>query len=199
MRCRPLPIVALLCVRAWAQPATLAGFSDEGAFILYVNEERVGRLTFEWKADGTFESKLTMSLAGQSADGIVVLTPDAEGRWIKAVVDDPSHKIVWERKGKSYRYTSPDRSDDQQWPEDALTFEPWTPPLITLALHRFDRNGEARQTLPGLVLYAKIVDANLVVERQDTVERVVNGRRVKLTRWGYAPAGFAFHVLAGQG
>src|SRR5258708_4322724 len=96
MRSRPLLLATLLGVRAWAQPATLAGFSDNGAFVLYVNEERLGRLTFEWKADGAFESKLTMSLAGQSADGIVVLTPDAEGRWIKAVVDDASPQNVWE-------------------------------------------------------------------------------------------------------
>jgi len=56
----PLLIVTLLGVRAGAQPGTLAGFSDKGAFILYANEERVARLTFQWKADGTFNSEITI-------------------------------------------------------------------------------------------------------------------------------------------
>src|SRR5437016_9701593 len=127
MRAWPLLIVTLLGVRAWAQPATLAGFSDAGAFILYANEERVGRLTFQWKADGAFNSKITVSLAGQSSDGTMVLTPDAEGRWIKAVLDHPSRKIVWEREGKTYTFTAPDRSGNGKWPDDVLTFETWTP------------------------------------------------------------------------
>jgi putative CocE/NonD family hydrolase len=198
MRLRPLLTLTLLGVRAWAQPATLAGFSDKGAFILYANEERVGRLTFQWKADGMFESKGVVSLAGQSVNWTMALTPDAEGRWIKAVLEEPTSKTVWERKGKTYRFTSPDRSDDEQWPEDAITFEPWTPPLITLALRRFDRTGEPSQTLPVLLLSSQILDANLLVERQDTVERVVNGRRLKLTRWVYAPVAHEYHVLADE-
>jgi hypothetical protein len=40
----PSIIVTLLAFRAWAQPATLAGFSDQGSFALFVNEERIGRL-----------------------------------------------------------------------------------------------------------------------------------------------------------
>jgi putative CocE/NonD family hydrolase len=199
MRSCPLLIVTFLGVRAWAQPATLAGFSDDGSFLLYLNEERVGRLTFQWKADGTFESKGVLSLGGQSLSGSMVITPDAEGRWTKAVLEDPSHKTVWEREGKSYTFTSPDMSGNGKWPEDVLTFETWSPPLISLALRRFDLTAGATQTLSVLVLNAKVFNsADLIVERQDTLERSVGGRSLKLTRWVYAPPGQEFHVLADQ-
>jgi hypothetical protein len=199
MRFRPLLIVAFLGVRAWAQPATLAGFSDEGSFFLYLNEERVGRLTFQWKADGTFESKGVLSLGGQSLSGSMVLTPDGEGRWTKAVLEDPSRKTVWEREGKTYTFTSPDMSGNGKWPEDVLTFETWSPPLISQALRRFDLTAGATQTLHVLVLNAKVFNsADLIVERQDTLERSVGGRSLKLTRWVYAPPGQEFHVLADQ-
>jgi putative CocE/NonD family hydrolase len=185
-------------VRVWAQPATLAGFSDEGAFLLYANEERIGRLTFQWKQDGTFASKVVVSLAGQSLSATVSLSPDAEGRWTKAVLEDPANQTVWDREGKTYTFKMPGTSGNGKWPEEALTFETWTPPLISLALRRFDKSGDAIQNLPVLVLNSEILDANLKVERQDTAERTVKGRRLKLTRWIYAPIGHEYHLLAGE-
>src|SRR5580692_10057646 len=148
MHSRPLLIGLFVCVRVWAQPATLAGFSDEGAFLLYANEERVGQLTFEWKPDGTFASKATVSLSGQSVHVTLNLTPDAEGRWTKAVLEDPASKTVWEREGQTFTYKMPGISGYANWPKDSLTFETWTPPLISLALRRFDKSGDAKQNLP---------------------------------------------------
>src|SRR5215472_14178222 len=87
-------------LRAGAQPATLAGFSDEGAFTLYCNEENVGRLTFQWKADGSFHSKITVLFAGQSVEGNLTIEPDAEGRWVRAVDEAASKKWLWERHDK---------------------------------------------------------------------------------------------------
>jgi putative CocE/NonD family hydrolase len=188
----------IVCARALAQPASMAGFSDEGAFLLYVNEERMGRLTFQWKPDGSFESKVLLSMAGQSLSSTVVITPDAQGRWVKASTEAPAYKTVWQREGETFKFKSPNRDANGHWPPDVLTFEFWTPPLMSLALRRFDASGESRQTLPVLVLDAKVFDANLQLERQGTFERVVNGRRLKLTRWVYAPAAHEYHVLADQ-
>src|SRR5258708_22695987 len=55
-----------------------------------------------------------------------------------------------------------------------------------------------RQTLLVWEMNTNIFVAYLIVESKDTVERVVNGRRLKLTRWVYAPAAYEFHVLADQ-
>ena len=180
----------------WGQPVTLAGFSDQGAFLLYANEDRIGRLAFQWKPDGAFTGTTTLSLGGQSTEQSVTITPDAQGRWVRAVAD----KSVWERTGDSYKLTSPELSfEGGRVPKEALTFETWTPPLMSLALRRFDRAGEKRQTLPVLVLNLEIVgDANLNVERGETAERFIHGQHLKLTRWIYAPPAHEYHVLADE-
>ena len=49
-----LAIAVLSVAPAWAQPAPLSGFSDEGTFVFFLNEERVVTHTFQWKTDGTF-------------------------------------------------------------------------------------------------------------------------------------------------
>lgn len=196
MRVGLLLIPLLYCGRALAQPASLAGFSDDGAFVLYANEERLARLDFHWKSDGSYESKVNLSFAGQSVSSALTLTPDAEGRWVKAIDDEPSRRIVWEREGAWYKYETRDRKGRGNWPENVLTFETWNPPLITQALRRFDSAGDSHQTLSVLVVDAKIFETDLNMERQGTVERVVNGRRLQLTRWVYSPAAHEYHVLA---
>ena len=78
----------LVCTSAFSQPATMAGFSDQGAFTIYVNEEKFGRFTFTWKSDGAFTSDAKITYAGQTVGGTLTITPDSEGRWIKAVAQD---------------------------------------------------------------------------------------------------------------
>jgi len=61
-------------------PAPLSGFQDEGTFLLFVNEERLGVMSFNWKPDGSLESNATISMAGQSRSTSARLTLDEEGR-----------------------------------------------------------------------------------------------------------------------
>lgn len=44
-----LTIAVLAVAPAWTQPAPLSGFSDEGSFVFFVNEERVVTHTFQSK------------------------------------------------------------------------------------------------------------------------------------------------------
>jgi putative CocE/NonD family hydrolase len=175
----------------------MAGYSDDGVFILYANEEPLARVTFQWKADGSFNSKMVLSIAGQTATGGLTLTPDAAGRWIKAIDTSPTRIITWEREGENIKVEAPGvMSGHGNFPEDILTFESWTPPLVTLALRRFDSAGEPRQTFPVLTLDSKLFKLDLALERRATEDRVANGHRLKLTEWIYAPFGHDYHVLA---
>ena len=80
-------------------PATLAGFEDEAMFSIYVNEERLGVSTAVWKKDGSYESRMSISLAGQSRSTATKITPDAEGRWVKAVLEAPVGETTVAREG----------------------------------------------------------------------------------------------------
>ena len=197
MRASILMAAALLTAPAWAQPVSLAGFSDAGSFIGYINEERITRSTFVWKPDGTFQTETVISIAGQSWTGLVSLTPDSQGRWIKASYDHNVGKTVVEREGNNVTITSPHVSGKGTMPPDVLVFQDDSPALISQALLRYDRQKGGRQTFGVLMLRGeKTEGGDLTLERQDTVERTVAGRTLKLTRWTYTLPFCEVHVLA---
>jgi uncharacterized protein len=188
---------ALLAAQAWAQPASLSGFSDEGTFFLYLNEERIAKLTFQWKPDGAFESKVILSLAGQSSPGAVTLTPDAEGRWIKVVRENDLGKSVFQREDNTFTVTLPGGAGNGTMPENLLTFEDYSPALISQALLRYDMTKGGAQAFPVLKLNDLAIE-DLTLERQDAVERTVGGRALKLSRWIYSLSNCDIRVLSGQ-
>jgi hypothetical protein len=92
---RCLFLIAVIGFRAYSQPATLAGFSDSGTFAFYANEDRLGTLTFEWKPNGSFEAKAVIAIDKQESVSTVSLTPDAEGRWVKALLRGSKDTTTW--------------------------------------------------------------------------------------------------------
>ena len=147
-----LAIAVLAAAPAWSQPAPLSGFSDAGSFAIFVNEERVVTHTFQWKTDGTFESKTVTSVAGQTAESTLTITPDAEGRWIAAVVETAAGNIVMKRDGSEVTMTVRDKPTTLHLKEDALTFQGTSLALISQALRRYDAAKGGKQEFPCLVL-----------------------------------------------
>src|ERR1700736_375596 len=90
-----LLLLAFMAARAFAQVAPLSGYSDEGTFFLYLNEERAGSITFRWKADGNFESKAILTI-GEASPRTLAITPDAEGRWVRSIFENRLGKTVVE-------------------------------------------------------------------------------------------------------
>ena len=192
--------IATLAARAWSQPAPLSGFSDQGAFSLYANEERIGRLTFHWKPDGNFESSVALTVAGQSAGGWLSVIADTEGRWTKATLLSPTDRRIFERDGQDIRMTFSDENGKATVPENLLVFEHYSPALITQALRAYDRAHGGRQKFPLLDLsddFEEPRSYEVVLEAQGTEQRIVGGRRLQLTRWLYTLTGCELHVLAG--
>ena len=195
--CIPL-VSALLAARAFAQPAPLSGFSDGGAFLLYLNEERAGRIVFSWQPDGHFESSFVRTPGGDAPRSTLSLTPDAEGRWTQAIFEDGHGKTTIQRKGAGdLTVASRDRNGQGTLPPDMLVYEEIAPALISQALRRYDAAEGGRQTF-GVLEVSKVEGGALTLERQDVSERTVGGRKLKLARWVYARPGSELHVLAGE-
>src|SRR5215471_9248670 len=195
---RCLFFIAVIGFRAYSQPATLAGFSDSGVFALYANEDRLGTLTFEWKPNGSFEAKAVIAIDKQEAASTVSLTPDAEGRWVKALLRGSKDTTTWESDGETLHFNSPDANGKGEWPLDSLTFEAYTPPLMTQALRRYDAATGGAQNFPVILLNLSTFDhQTLTVERLGTRDYNIGARRIALTRWAFRPPGHSYRVLAG--
>jgi hypothetical protein len=81
-------------------------------------------------------------------------------------------------------------------PLDLLAFDDDSPALISQALRRYDASNGGPQTFEG-VMFRNSEGGPLTIERKETFERTVAGRRLKLTRWSYALSDFELDVLAG--
>src|SRR5271157_3368394 len=189
-----LSLALLAAAPEFSQPAPLSGFSDEGTFVFLVNEERVVTHTFQWKTDGTFESKTVTSVAGQTAESTLVITPDAEGRWITAVVESAAGKVVIKRDGADVTTTVRDKPTTIHLKPDVLTLQGTSLALISQALRRYDAAKGGKQEFPCMVLGASWVTVSLVPKK--TLERTVGARDLSLTEWVYGVPGTDITVLA---
>lgn len=176
-------------------PVSMAGFEDEGVFYVYKNEDRIVTSRFKWRADGRFESDNTLSLAGQSVQFAFEYTPDADGRFVRIEIDQPQGPAVVEREGHTGRITFKEQTTTVTFKPETVLFENFTPALMTLAVKRYDRAAGGKQSFPVFVVGAAVLEASL--EYEDTVERAVGGRDLKLDRYTYFFPGVDIHIWAG--
>lgn len=172
---------------ATALPASLAGFTDQGEFDLYKDEERIVAIEFTWKPDGAFENTSTITMAGQSVTRKVTIEPDADGRWKKITADTPLGPAILEREGGTARRTLNEKVDTIPMRPGAVMFENFSPALMAHAVRQYDQAKAGKQTFPLFIVPAIVMEGSL--ERMDTVERMIGGRDVRFTRYTYGVPG----------
>ncbi len=170
-----------------AQPLPLSGYQDEGTFYLFAKETRLAKITFKWRPDGSFESKSTLSMAGQSVDQSFKVTPDKDGRWVKLTADSPRAPATVERTGGVAKRTVKDKSTTVDLKPDTGLFENFSPVLMTQQVRLYDQKKGGKQTFPVLVVPG--VMADVALERKDPTERTVGGKDVKFSRYLYSMLG----------
>ncbi len=110
-----------------AQPASLAGFEDQGAFHLYINEDPIGTITFRWLADGTFENEAVLTLGGQSTKMTDSIAVDKDGRWVKMTSRSAVADIESVRDGDDVRITVKGKTQTTKLKADARVFSNYGP------------------------------------------------------------------------
>jgi putative CocE/NonD family hydrolase len=173
-------------------PLPLSGYSDEGVFFLYVNEVRFATTNFQWKTDGSFESKRTLSLGGQSVEQSFKVTPGKDGRWNKIAVDSPRGPVTLERDGDVARRTLKGKVETINLKPNSGMFENFSPVLMTGLVRLYDQAKGGKQTFPVFAVPAMFTD--VTVERREPVERSVGGRDVKFARYAYGMLGIDINL-----
>lgn len=164
-------------------PVSMAGFEDKGVFFLFKGEDRIVTSTFDWQKDGTFKSENVLAMAGQEVRFAFKYTPDADGRFLKIDIEQPQGPATVERDGETARITFKETKLNVTFKPDTILFENFSPALMTLAVKRYDRAKGGDQKLAVFVVGQAVVDAS--IEYQDTIERTLGGRDLKLDRFMY--------------
>src|SRR5579862_7200384 len=76
----------------------LSGFSDEGTFIYYSNQqEQIGTASFKWSSSGAYENKFVQTVFdGQKVTSEMRVSPDSEGRWSEISIKSPLGAVLLE-------------------------------------------------------------------------------------------------------
>ncbi len=174
-----------------AEPDTLTYpmrvLQDRGNFTFYVNEEILVRERFEWQADGSFSSHYTLSLAGQTVRTSLRISVDEHGYWTRIAMTTPRGPVEIVKEGGKARITQGDKVRTVTLRKGTVLFENFSPALMSQAVFAYDQERGGKQTFPLFILPSVIMDASL--ERLDTVERSVMGRRQTFTRYRYGLPG----------
>lgn len=178
-------LVAAVCLAA--QPAPMSGFRDEGVFLLYKGEERVGVIKFRWQADGAFWNEITLSMAGQSVLTTTAVAVDREGRWVKIEVTSPMGVMTAVREGDQFRRTFKEKTETARIKPEARLFDNYGPVLMSQAVRLYDKAKGGKQEFPVVITPGVSMGASL--EYKDKVERSVAGRDMEFARYVYHIAG----------
>ncbi|MCK4342844.1 MAG: CocE/NonD family hydrolase [Phycisphaerae bacterium] len=166
-----------------ALPASLAGFSDQGEFLIYKNEERVATIEFKWEPDGSYENKCTIEMAGQSVSMSFTITPGPDGIWQRLDAESPLGPITLEREGGVVRRTMKDEVNTIDMKPGAVLWENYAPALISQIVSQYDQAAGGEQTFPLFIIPSIVMDATL--ERIEPAERALGSRDIQFARYKY--------------
>jgi putative CocE/NonD family hydrolase len=166
-------------------PAPLSGFSDDGVLAIYVNEDRVGTVYMGWKKDGSFDNRVVLQVAGQTAERRTVLTPDAEGRWVKFTTSIGGVEISAERTGSTATRTVRGGATTSNLPvrQGSFVFDNNGFGSVSQSLRAYDRAKGGAQKFPLLIIGGG--GTTLTIELLEKTTRAVAGRDLSLTRFRY--------------
>jgi len=187
--------LAALCLLA--QPAPISGFQDEGVFLLYKDEERVGAMKFRWQPDGTFSNEMTVSMAGQSVVISTAVAVDREGRWVKIEMKAPTGPIVAVREGDELRRTFKEKTTTEKIKPGARLFDNYGPVLMGQAVRLYDHAKGGKQGFPLVITPGVAMEGSL--EFKDKTERSVGGKDVAFSRYVYSLAGIDITIWVDAG
>ncbi len=187
MLARAAVIGAVLCAGAYAQPASLAGFKDEGTFHLFVNEERIGTMKFKWSSDGAFQNEAVLSMAGQSVTTVDTITVDAEGRWTRLEIKAPTGTVTAVREGDTARRTFKEKTEIIKVKPGSVLFANYGPALMGMAVRNYDRAKGGKQPLDVVILPGVAMEGS--IEFKSRVERTVAGKDLSLDHFVFTIVG----------
>ncbi|HLJ46956.1 MAG TPA: CocE/NonD family hydrolase [Bryobacteraceae bacterium] len=179
-------------------PATLAGFEDCSTFVIFYNEERLGTQDSVWRADGSFESRSLMQVAGQSIEASAKIVPDTEGRWQKMTFQSAIGTRCINRTGTAVTHTfknaNTEKTSTFETEAGAVLFEGNSMALISQALRLYSVEQGGVQKFP--VLMESKLAAELSLQAGEQMVRDVDGKKLVLNSFVYGLPGIDIRAWA---
>jgi hypothetical protein len=129
-----------------------------------LQEQTLGTMDVEWRADGSLTSRSRIVYAGQTLETSLGIVPGEEGRWREIVCRLAAGTLTVTRAGTAMTRRFAERTSTLETPEEFI-FDNEAPILISQALRRYDRVLGGAQTFPLLLAIKKPVELILESRR----------------------------------
>jgi serine beta-lactamase-like protein LACTB len=148
---------------------SMAGMADEGVFELYRNNELAATTTFQWQADGSYESGVTEVQKNKNVYSAIKIKVDETGQWSSIQRESPQGLQTFLRNESSAIIRT-----------GTIPCVSRNPALLSLIIRAYDQAKTGQQTFRQFVI--PDIDAiEIRITRLDPVEGPVKGRLLKLT------------------
>ena len=166
--------------------AKVSGFSDQAAFLLFLNGTLILTNFVAWKASGTFESKGEGIAEGDKIRMATTLSSDSAGYWSEVRMEIPIHKTGVKLTGNMAVLTLPDGETK------TVPLKPGVFPFVgmvglNLYTRFYDELKGGKQFLPILIPHKKVDEIS--VERKRQFQRTHAGKQWELREFELKAAG----------
>jgi hypothetical protein len=138
-------------------PATLAGFEDQGKFRIYVNEEPIAEILFNWAKNGFVSSTVTLKMAGQSVTVETKIEADAKGLWTRILQSSAQGKAELTRTDGTVSRTivtstAKEIKDTIELKPGVVLFDNYGPALMSQMIRLYDSQKGGKQKFQIFIL-----------------------------------------------
>jgi putative CocE/NonD family hydrolase len=162
-----------------ALPATLAGFEDRGTIRIYLNEEPIAEILFDWGKNGAVSSTATLKMAGQELTIETKIESGPDGLWTRITQHSAGGRAELTRSGSTVSRTlvsatGKETQDTIELKPGVVLFDNYGPALLSQMTRLYDGTKGGKQKFQVFVLPGGQIEASL--ERKDDQERTVAGQ-----------------------
>ncbi len=154
---------------------SLKGHQEEGRFIYYINEEKVGTSVCRWALDGTITCESQVSLAGQTMSSSLAVKVDQDGFWTEITARTFRGTAVVKRTGEKTTVTVGAETSPLALEKGTLIMEDMCPILMSQAVRAYDQRKGGDRSFPLFFIPAMPLKASL--EFLESLERTVAGEK----------------------
>ncbi len=169
------------------QPYPLSGFSDQGVFRLYVNEDPIVEINFKWEKDGKFINNSILKMAGQSVASSTEIETDKDGLWTRIIQKSPQGTMEFVRQENIVTRTFKEKTITIELKDKAVLFDNFSPALMSLAVRAYDLAKGGKQAIPLFIIPGAMLEASL--EMKEEMERNIGGKDIKFRNFIYGIPG----------
>jgi putative CocE/NonD family hydrolase len=121
-------------------------FEDSANFKLYMKGTVIATASNSLESDGNYQRKMSLSMAGQTAEFRMVVVPGENGEWKSITIENPAFGIIQGRhEGNRAVYTLKGEEKSVELPEDYVLYDDYGMHYESVMLQKYDLETGGKQ------------------------------------------------------